>query len=210
MASWRLGLPSHPVSPPETGWKLWETMAVSSSNSPLSLVVPVAIIALIILRRQGVRQGAALELAPRQRLRPLAMVWIDPLLAFLFAGEMLWTLIARDVAHGVTALAGIAAGIAVGYARGRVVYVRAVPEHNSIVIRRTAIEYALLAGLLILRMAEDAIAKTHTPILTFVLCGLIAMGISESIARAATLTIKFRRDKSEMSHSALPPAEPDV
>ena len=183
---------------------------MSSSNSPLSLVVPVTIIALILLRRQGVRQGATLDLAPKQRLRPLAMVWIDPLLAFLFAGEMLWTLIARDVMHGIAALAGIAVGIGAGYARGRVVYVRAVPEHSSIVIRRNAIEYALLAGLLVLRMAEDAIAKTHAPILTYALCGLIALAISESIARAATLTVQFRRDKAEMSHAGPPPVEPGV
>jgi hypothetical protein len=175
---------------------------VSSSNSPLSLVIPIAIIVMIILRRQGVRQGLELKLAPNERLRPLLAVWIDPLLAFLFAGGMLWKLIDRDLAHVAIAFAGGVLGLAVGYLRGRVVFVRAVSQYKSVVTKRNVVEYLILIILFGLRIAEDAIAKRHANVVTAILCGFIALAISESLVRAATLTQRYRR--SSLLELALP------
>jgi len=168
---------------------------VSSSSNPLSLIVPIAIILMIILRRQGVRQGAALDLGPKERLRPLLMVWIDPLLVFLFSGEMLWTIVHRNVMHATAAVVGGLLGSVVGIIRGRIVFIKAVPQHKSVVIKRNAIEYGLLIVLLALRITQDAITKHHSGIVIVILGGLIALAIIESIARAGALTQRYRNAK---------------
>lgn len=157
---------------------------------------------MVVLRRQGVKNAAVLGLAPKQRLRPLSMLWIDPLLAFLFAGGMVGTLVERDPLRILTVVLGGVVGLAIGVARGRAVYIACIPEFKSVVMKRNAIEFILLGVLLALRIAEDAIAKTHSTVLTFVLCGLMSIAIGESLARAATLTQRYRSDRSLLPSEA--------
>jgi hypothetical protein len=84
--------------------------------------------------------------------------------------------------------------VPIGMARARVMYVRAVKESHSVVFRRSAMEYGLLGLLLVLRIAESSISHLHNEFVTYVLTGGIALAVVESIARAAAIVVKYRRD----------------
>jgi hypothetical protein len=170
-------------------------VAVTRSPSGVSLLLLYGLlIAMVVLRRRGARQTLPGSLAKGERQRPLLMTWLDPVLGLVFIGSVLWSLVSRDLGHVVVALLGAAGGIPIGVARARTMYVRAVPEASCVVFRRSQLEYGLLGLLLVLRLAEDAIARQHSGIVTFSLCALIALAVSESVARAAAVTALYRRD----------------
>jgi hypothetical protein len=172
---------------------------VNSAPSGISLVLLYGfLIAMVILRRRGRRQVEPGSLERGQRQRPLLMTWLDPVLSLLFIGPVLWDLVTRDPAHILAALLGAVAAVPIGIARARTMYVRAVPEHRSVVFRRSQLEYGLLGVLLILRLAEAAIARQHSGLVTFALTALISLAVSESICRTAAVTVLYRRDAAAL------------
>jgi hypothetical protein len=92
------------------------------------------------------------------------------------------------------ALAGGAAGIPIGVARARTMYVRAIKETKSVVFRRSPLEYGLLAVLLVLRIVESSIAKLHSDFATYTLTALIALAVVESVARTLDIGVRYHRD----------------
>ena len=127
------------------------------------------------------------------------MTWLDPVLSVLFIGSVLWSLASRDPSHVLAALLGTGVGIPIGIARARTMYVRAVPEHKSVIFRRSQLEYGLLGILLVLRLAADAISKAHSGLVTCALAALIALAVSESITRAAAITIRYRQEVNALA-----------
>ena len=115
-------------------------------------------------------------------------------MSIVLIGSVLWTLMMRSDGHVVAALIGGAIGVPIGMARARVMYVRAVKESQSVIFRRSAMEYGLLGLLLILRIAESSISHLHNEFVTYVLTGGIALAVVESIARAGAIIMKYRLD----------------
>ncbi len=133
-------------------------MTGSSSNGVGAYILLAFLVVMSILRRRGVRQTKSGSLSKGERQRPILMTWLDPLLSIVFVGGVLWGLMSRDVVHVLFALVGAAAGVPLGVARARTMYVRAVPDAKSVIFRRSTLEYGLLAVLLVLRIVERSIA----------------------------------------------------
>jgi len=166
----------------------------SSSAGAGSYVVLVILVVIAILRSRSVRQNRDVVLNKGERLRPLAITLLDPLVSIALIGTVLWGLMERSDAHVLAALIGAAAGVPIGMARAKVMYVRAVKESQSVIFRRSAIEYGLLGLLLILRIAESSITHLHNEFVTYVLTGGVALAVAESVARASAIVVKYRRD----------------
>ncbi|HTU59049.1 MAG TPA: hypothetical protein VMF89_11460 [Polyangiales bacterium] len=147
-----------------------------------------------ILRNRSIRQNRDVVLNKGERLRPLVITMLDPLVSVVLIGGVLWDLMMRSNGHIVAALVGAGIGVPIGMARARVMYVRAVKESRSVIFRRSAMEYGLLGLLLVLRIAESSIAHLHNEFVTYVLTAGIALAVVESIARASAIVIKYRND----------------
>jgi hypothetical protein len=166
----------------------------NSSNAGVDYVVLALVIFMTILGRRGVRQSRVANLNKGERQRPILITWLDPVLAVLFVGSVLWGLITSDVGRLVIAIVGGTAGVPLGVVRARTMYVRAVKPYKSVVFRRSTLEYGLLSVLLVLRIIESSIAKLHNDVATYALTGLIAFALVESVARTFNIGLRYHRD----------------
>jgi hypothetical protein len=168
----------------------------SSGTGDGAYVVLVLLVVIAIMRNRGLRQNRDIVLNKGERLRPVAITMLDPVISIVLVGTVLWSFMTRNDAHFGVALVGAALGIPFGMARARVMYVRAVGTAKSVVFRRSAIEYGLLALLLALRIAEDSISHLRSGFASYLLTALIALAVAESIARAVAIYLHYRRDTS--------------
>jgi hypothetical protein len=169
--------------------------ATTNSTSVGGAVVLYAVLAVMIVLRRRTRQHPAnSDLVKGERLRPLAITLLDPVLSLVFAGPLLWDLATHDPARSFAAVVGASLGIPIAIWRARVQYVRAVPEAKGVVFRRSPIEYGLLGLLLLLRLLESSIEHATSRPLTFVLTGLIGLAIAESIARTTAIALRYVAD----------------
>ncbi|HEY1825216.1 MAG TPA: hypothetical protein VGG21_04555 [Acidimicrobiales bacterium] len=168
----------------------------SSSNGAgdASYFVLVILVAMAIMRSRSIRQNRDVVLQKRERLRPLAITALDPVVSIVLIGPVLWDLVSRNDARVLAVLVGALLAIPIGLARANVMYVRAVKESKSVVFRRSAMEYGLLTLLLVLRIAESSIDHLHNSFATYALTALIGLAIAESIIRSAAIVLKYRRD----------------
>jgi hypothetical protein len=168
----------------------------NSSGSGETYIVLAVLVVIMILRRRGISQTPSGSLGKGERQRPILITWLDPLISILFVGSVLWNLMTRNYAHAGAALIGALAGIPFGVARARVMYVRAVPAAKSIILRRSPVEYALLAVLLALRLSANSIANMHSGVATYLLTAIIALGVVESITRASAIVWRYHQEAS--------------
>jgi hypothetical protein len=165
-----------------------------SSGGSAIYIVLVVLVVIMILRRRGISQTPQGSLNKGERQRPILITWLDPLVSILFVGSVLWGLMTRNYAHAGAAIIGALVGIPIGLARARVMYVRAVHESKSIILRRSPAEYALLAVLLAIRLSANSIANLHNSFATYALTAVLALGIAESIARASAIVWRYHRE----------------
>jgi len=178
----------------------------ATQTSPLSslLLLPVLVV-LVVLVRRGKLQSTQATLGRGERIRPLAITLLDPLVSLVIIGGYLWRLSTANVAHLVAAIAGAAVGVAIGRLRAKVMYVRAVPETRSIVLTRSGLEYALVGLLLVLRLTENSLNTTHATVASAAVAALAALALSEAFARSAFIVARYRR---EAAAPAPPPPPP--
>jgi len=163
--------------------------------SPISAIVLYAVLfAMMVMVRRAKQHPANKDLDAKQRLRPIMITWLDPVLSLVIIGTLLWSLASTNLLHALAALVGALCGIPIGVARANTQYVRGVHDAKMVVFRRSGLEYALLGLLLILRVAEDSISKIHSGPLTLLLTGLVALAVGEAFARSAWITVKYYRD----------------
>jgi hypothetical protein len=170
---------------------------MSSSSSGAgdgAYLVLVLLVVIAVMRNRGIRQNRDMVLNKGERLRPIAITMLDPVISIVLIGTVLWSLMTRNDSHFAVALVGAAAGIPIGTARARVMYVRAVGTAKSVVFRRSVIEYGLLGFLLALRIAEDSISHLRSGFASYALTALIALAVAESITRAAAIGIRYHRE----------------
>lgn len=173
----------------------------SGTNGFETVVLLCLVFAAAMLVRKGRLDPAAQGLDRRQRIRPLPLEWLDPLIAVVLVGSALWTTVYSDPAHIGVALLGAVIGIPIGLARARVMFVRALPSSKSVILTRSTTEYLLLGLLLCLRLGGNAIARSHSHAGLYVLAALLGLAVAESAARSAAITIRYR--KSAMENASL-------
>lgn len=168
----------------------------------------VAIIFFAVLASRLVRKGrsdpAAVYLQPRQRIRPLLLELIDPVLALIVVGPVLAHELNLNTWHVLAGLLGLSLGIPIGVLRSRVQYVRAIKSSKSVVLTRSRAEYALIVVLLILRSGEDVIRQNHTTALTLLFAMLLALPVGESCARSLSILGKYQRSLDGTPSMGLP------
>jgi hypothetical protein len=146
------------------------------------------------LVRKGRSDPLAATLQPRQRLRPILLEMLDPLLAIIVVGPVLAHELNVDVWHILAGLVGIAAGIPIGLLRSRVQYVRAIKSSKSVVLTRSRAEYGLIVLLVILRSFQSSIGQNNSTSVTLLFALLLALPIGESCARSFSMVKKYRME----------------
>lgn len=159
-----------------------------------SLLIVVVLVFMVIYVRQGRSATAAAHLPKGQRIRPLRLELIDPVLILLIVGSVLWTDVTKSWLHALFLIIGLALGIPIGLFRARVMLVRAIPSQQSVVLTRSGVEYAMLAILVVLKIVEDALNLEHTgpSVLGLIVTLLMALGLGESVARTTVIVVKYR------------------
>jgi hypothetical protein len=165
---------------------------VQQSNSPaLGVVLVVALVVISRLVRRGRLQSRTANLAPGERIRPLAITLLDPLISLLIIGQLVWHLVSQSTTHVLAAVVGSILGVAVGYVRARVMFVRAIKATTSIVLRRSGLEYGLVAMLVALRSTEGSIEHTSSTLAKSVVAGLASLALVEAIARSGFIVKRY-------------------
>ncbi len=156
----------------------------NSSGSGLGAVALIALIATSILVRRGRLQSRSAKLATGERIRPLAITLLDPVVSVVIIGQFIVHFAnASPLRVGAMAL-GAVVGVAVGYARARVMFVRAIKETTSIVLRRSGLEYGLVSILIVLRLVEGSIDRSTSTLAVAGVTGLAVLAAVEAVARA--------------------------
>ena len=179
---------------------------MQSSNGAGSAVSLVVLIAILVLVRRGRMNTANVELAPGERIRPLAITLLDPVASVVIIGPIFWHLVTTNVDHVAVAIVGGIAGVAIAWARARVMFVRAVPESKSVILRRSGAEYALLGLLIALRLAESSVKNERIGVQSLIFTALISLAVVEPIARSSFIVEKYRR--TEPGETAVIPETP--
>ncbi len=181
----------------------------SSGNGVTSLIVIAAMVFISTETRKGRRNSTNVTLVKRERLRPLSITLVDPLISLVLIGQIFWSLASSDVGHVSCAILGAPFGVAIGWARARVMYVRAIPGIKSVILRRSGTEYALLALLLGLRLAEDSVTNNRSGFASYALTALIALAVVEAFARTGFILQKYLTEKNA-PREYLPPPQPEI
>lgn len=145
------------------------------------------------LRRIGEKNAADMHLDEGQTLNPLAMELLEPVFELLIIGMVLADDVMRDTSHMFIGLIGAVVGTAIGVYRWRIVYVRAVPEYTSVVMKRSTMEYVVLVGLFAVKIVTD-FTEAEIGGLSLLVTGVLALAVAESIVRSGLIWLKYRKD----------------
>jgi hypothetical protein len=170
---------------------------MKSENSAQLVILLVLLLISSSLVRKGRADPLSSTLQPRQRIRPLTLEWLDPVMAIIVVGPVLAHELNLSAWHMLTGLAGISLGIPIGLLRSRVQFVRAVPTSKSVVLTRSRAEYLLVILLAVLRTAENTIRQNHSTLLTLLLAALLSLPVGESITRSISITSKYQSSVGE-------------
>jgi hypothetical protein len=129
---------------------------------------------------------------------------LDPVASLIIIGPIFWHLTSTNVKHVVLAIVGGLIGVAIAWVRARVMFVRAVQETKSVILRRSGAEYALLGLLIVLRLVEGSIKHDRVGVESLVLTALISLAVCEPIGRTTFIVIKYLKNEN-----APPPSVPD-
>lgn len=123
-------------------------------------------------------------MAPGERIRPLAITLLDPVVSVVIIGQFILHFAnATPLRVSAMALGGVV-GVVVGYARARVMFVRAIKATTSIVLRRSGLEYGLVSILVVLRLVEGSIEHAQSTLAVAGVTGLAVLAAVEAVARA--------------------------
>jgi hypothetical protein len=113
---------------------------MQSTNGLQTDLILLLVIVAATLVRKGRSDPAAKDLAKRQRIRPLPLEWLDPVIAVVLVGRFLWRDMSKGVSYVALAILGMAVGIPIGLFRARVMFVRALPSSKSVILTRSTAE----------------------------------------------------------------------
>lgn len=165
---------------------------MQQSSSPLiGVILIAALVAISILVRRGRLQSRSTNLAARERIRPLAITLLDPVISAIIIGPFVWHFISHSTTHLFVAIVGGAFGIAIGYARARVMFVRAIRETKSIVLRRSGFEYGLVLILVILRSAQGSVERSSSATAQSLVTALAGLALVEAVARSGFIVKRY-------------------
>lgn len=164
---------------------------MQQSSPGVALLLVVALVVVSRLVRRGRRQSRLADLAPGERIRPLAITLIDPLISVLIIGQLVGQLVSHSATNLLAAVVGSIVGVVVGHVRARIMFVRALKRTRSIVLRRSGLEYGLVAALIILRSLEGSVERSSSRLATSLVAGLATLALVEAIARSGFIVKRY-------------------
>lgn len=174
--------------------------ALTGTEQVINAIGYLVVIVIFIFYGRQVRTQRAIArsmgLPKSQRMRTVAQQWLDPIMIILIAGVLLYQDLIGGTSHVVAGAIGLVVGLAFGWARGRLEYVRYVPEHNSMILKITAIEVLMIVALVFIKVLLDSAGAEPNGILMLVISAAIFLDIGDSIGKSAHLTTRFRRDQA--------------
>lgn len=163
----------------------------ASQGSGTSILVLGALVVIAVLVRQGRAQSRNADLQRGERMRPLAITCIDPLISLLVIGPLLWRLVSTHGVNLAGALGGAAVGVVIGYFRARVMFVRAEKRSYAVVLKRSGVEYALVFVLIALRSLEGQLELHRASAGSVAVAVIAGLGLVEAFARAAFIVGRY-------------------
>ncbi|MGB3674172.1 MAG: hypothetical protein WA988_07020 [Candidatus Nanopelagicales bacterium] len=173
---------------------------LTNTEQAINAVGYLVVIVIFIFYGRQVRVQRAhareMGLPKTQRMRTVAQQWLDPVIIILIAGVLLYQDLIGGTSHIISAACGLVIGLGFGWARGRLEYVRYVPEHNAMILKITAIEVVMIIGLVLLKVLLDSAGAEPNGIIMLLISAAIFLDIGDSIGKSAHLTRRFRQDEA--------------
>ena len=163
------------------------------------LVLLVMVVLDIAYIRRSKRQAEELDLPKGQWLRVVKGLVFDPMFELFVIGVLLFDDLTQNWEHAAVGAAGAVIGVAVGRYRFRIQYVRAVPELASIVFVRSRADTAVLAVLVLVRLAAE---QNEVPVvgpLTLLVTFGLALVLAESAGRSWFSYRRYVRDVRDVA-----------
>jgi hypothetical protein len=163
----------------------------SNGSGAGSFLVLAVLVVIMVLTRRGRMNTSNVPLDKGERIRPLLITLLDPVVSLVIIGPIFWHLTTTNVEHLILAVVGGVIGVGIAWARARVMFVRAVHATKSVILRRSGAEYALLGLLIVLRLVEGSVKHEREGVESLILTGLISLAVCEPIARSAFVVLKY-------------------
>ncbi len=175
--------------------ELIHAAADSTASTPTALVTlgifAFGVISLLLYgRSRSVQKKVALEKG--QRVRLMALEWMEPMLEILIVLGLLWADLSDNAGHLVAAAIGAVVGAFFGRWRAQILWVRAEPTLKAVVMKRSWAEYLAFALLIIVKvLSESFTAKSGW--LSWVLTAAVALVVAEAVTRVIVMHVWYRR-----------------
>ncbi len=171
-------------------------------NPVVSLAMLAVLIVIVVLVRRGRKLSTPGTVQRGERVRPVAITLLDPVVSIIVIGDVAWRLLSHGGSHVFAGFVGAVIGIGIGVARARVMYVRTLPESTNIVLRRSPIEYGLVFVLIILRSVEATVERAGSTTASLLLTALVCLGVVEAVTRSTLVIRQFWLDRTPTSTSS--------
>ncbi len=159
----------------------------------LAYLSPLIVVMTIIDIRGSLYGRRVLHLPKGNFVRRLILEALDPVMELLFIGVVLWRDLSSDPWHMFAGGAGIVGGYFLARYRARIMYVRALPEYQAIIVRRSFAEYIVVVFLITVKLLSENTTLENYAVSLFITAGLMLL-LSESALR---ITIVYRRYRRE-------------
>ena len=159
----------------------------------LAYLSPLIVVMTIIDIRGSLYGRRILRLPKGNFVRRLVLEALDPVMELLFIGVVLWRDLSSDPWHMVAGGAGIVGGYFLARYRARIMYVRALPEYQAIIVRRSFAEYIVVVFLITVKLLSENTAIENYAVSLFITAGLMLL-LSESALRISMVYRRYRRE----------------
>jgi hypothetical protein len=159
----------------------------------LAYLSPLIVVMTIIDIRGSLYGRRILRLPKGNFVRRLVLEALDPVMELLFIGVVLWRDLTSDPWHMVAGGAGIVGGYFLARYRARIMYVRALPEYQAIIVRRSFAEYIVVVFLITVKLLSENTAIENYAVSLFITAGLMLL-LSESALRISMVYRRYRRE----------------
>ena len=159
----------------------------------LACLSPLIIVMTIIDIRGSLYGRRILRLPKGNFVRRLVLEALDPVMDLLFIGVVLWRDLSSDPWHMLAGGAGIVGGYFLARYRARIMYVRALPEYQAIIVRRSFAEYIVVVFLITVKLLSENTTLENYAVSLFITAGLMLL-LSESALRISIVYRRYRRE----------------
>jgi hypothetical protein len=159
----------------------------------LAYLSPLIVVMTIIDIRGSLYGRRILHLPKGNFVRRLVLEVLDPVMELLFIGAVLWRDLTSDPWHMLAGGAGIVGGYFLARYRARIMYVRALPEYQAIIVRRSFAEYIVVVFLITVKLLSENTSIENYAVSLFITAGLMLL-LSESALRISMVYRRYRRE----------------